>query len=189
MVEYTSADYKGETNVTIPSGYTSIGSSAFRSATKLETVTFEANSQLTSIGEKAFFNTPSLTSIIIPSKVTSIGTSAFYVTGLTSITIPEGVTSIGNFAFSNATSLTSISIPSTVTSIGDYAFFDSGLNTVYLPSSNGLNKTSPSSTSVDFFGATVTTELPLTAEEIAAAAAAAASSSTDLLPKRNTCHY
>ncbi len=55
--------------------------------------------------------------------VTSIGNSAFvYCTGLTSITIPDGVTRIGDEAFYHCTSLTSITIGNNVTSIGDYAF-------------------------------------------------------------------
>lgn len=57
--------------------------------------------------------------------VTSIGDSAFYwCTGLTNVTIPEGVTSIGNYAFYICTSLTQITIPEGVTSIGDGAFFN-----------------------------------------------------------------
>ena len=55
--------------------------------------------------------------------VTSIGDYAFcYCTGLTSITIPDGVTSIGEYTFYNCSSLTSITIPDAVTSIGDYVF-------------------------------------------------------------------
>jgi len=52
-----------------------------------------------------------------------IGNGAFsYCTGLTNISIPEGVTSIGNHAFYNCTKLTSIRIPENVTSIGEEAF-------------------------------------------------------------------
>jgi len=55
--------------------------------------------------------------------VTSIGESAFSgCTGLTSITIPDGVTTIGDYAFENCTGLTSITIPNSVTSIGPNAF-------------------------------------------------------------------
>ena len=78
---------------------------------------------VTSIGNNAFINKSTITSISIPSGVTSIGNYAFaYCSGLTSITIPSSVTSIGVGAFLDDTDLTSISIPSTVTSIGDYAF-------------------------------------------------------------------
>ncbi|MBO5975185.1 MAG: leucine-rich repeat domain-containing protein, partial [Paludibacteraceae bacterium] len=74
--------------------------------------------EVTSIGNGAFYDCSTLTSITIPNSVTSIGNYAFYVTGLTSITIPNSVTSIGNNAFSGCGSLTSITIPNSVTSIG-----------------------------------------------------------------------
>ena len=55
--------------------------------------------------------------------VNVIGSNAFSgCTGLTSVTIPEGVTSIGNYAFQGCSSLTSVTIPSSVTSIGMSAF-------------------------------------------------------------------
>ena len=59
----------------------------------------------------------------IPSSVTSIGDWAFYdCSSLTSINIPNSVTSIGTFAFYGCSALTSITIPNSVTSIGSYAF-------------------------------------------------------------------
>ena len=61
----------------------------------------------------------------IPSSVTSIGDWAFYdCSSLTSINIPNSVTSIGTFAFYGCSALTSITIPNSVTSIGSYAFSD-----------------------------------------------------------------
>ena len=56
--------------------------------------------------------------------------------GLTSVTIGDGVTSIGNYAFSSCSGLTSVIIPNSVTSIGDDAFYYcSGLTSVTIPDS------------------------------------------------------
>ena len=78
---------------------------------------------LTSIGDQAFYYCKALTSITIPNSVESIEDHAFYYCGnLTSITIPNSVTSIGVTAFGDCTSLTSVTIPNSVTSIGEFAF-------------------------------------------------------------------
>jgi hypothetical protein len=63
---------------------------------------------VTSIGNFAFYDCSSLTSITIPSNVTSIGVDAFACSGLTSVTIPNSVTSIGGRAFGNCDELTDV---------------------------------------------------------------------------------
>ena len=79
---------------------------------------------VTSIGDWAFKDCTSLTSITIPNSVTSIKICAFYnCTSLTSVTIGNRVTTIGRRAFSNCTSLISVTIPDSVTLIGEEAFF------------------------------------------------------------------
>ena len=99
--------YRGHKSITIPE--------KVRIEGKVYTVT--------SIGEYAFEDCSSFTSIKIPKGVTNIGEWAFYkCSSLTSIKIPEGVTSIGEYAFDGCKSLTSIKIPEGVTSIGESAF-------------------------------------------------------------------
>ena len=77
---------------------------------------------VTGIGDRAFFMT-GLTSVTIPDSVVTIGNQAFSMTGLTSVTIPDSVVSIGFQAFFRCTSLSDITIPRSVDSIGAYAFF------------------------------------------------------------------
>ncbi|MBE6584880.1 MAG: hypothetical protein E7649_07930, partial [Ruminococcaceae bacterium] len=116
-------------------GGTSIGDSAFCNCDSLTSI--EIPSSVTSIGDWAFDYCSSLTSIEIPSSVTSIGDWAFdSCSSLTSIEIPSSVTSIGGSAFCYCTSLESIEIPSSVTSIGEHAFYKcSSLESIEIPSS------------------------------------------------------
>ena len=87
---------------------------------------------VTSIGDGAFSVCSGLTKITIPNGVTSIRDGAFSnCSGLTEITIPDSVTSIGDNAFSDCSGLTEITIPDSVTSIGDYAFYDCTNLTIY----------------------------------------------------------
>ncbi len=92
---------------------------------------------VTAIGEKAFYNLKTITSVEIPYGVTSIGDRAFYdCTGLTSIEIPDSVIIIGSYAFEYCNGLTSIEIPDSVTSISSYAFWSCiGLTSIEIPDS------------------------------------------------------
>lgn len=65
----------------------------------------------------------SIPSEIAGKKVTAIGDGAFFgLTGITSVTIPDGVESIGIYAFSDCSALSSITIPNSVWRISPFAF-------------------------------------------------------------------
>ena len=78
---------------------------------------------VTTIGEKAFYDCDSITSVVIPNSVTTIGEKAFYdCDSITSVVIPNSVTTIGDYAFYYCDSLKSVVIPNSVTTIGEKAF-------------------------------------------------------------------
>ena len=114
---------------------TSIGNNAFSNRTSLTSITIPES--VTSIGDAAFYGCTSLPSITIPNSVTEIGYYAFAnCTSLTSVTIPDSVTSIGSSAFEGCPSLTSITIPDSVTSIGNSAFYKcTSLTSITIPNS------------------------------------------------------
>ena len=107
--------------VIINDGVTSIGNYAFKECSSLTSITIP--NSVTSIGNHAFACCHSLTSVTIPNSVTSIEGYAFYdCSSLTSASIGNSVTSIGWNAFNGCSSLTSVTIPNSVTSIGEDAF-------------------------------------------------------------------
>ena len=125
-----------EVKVTIPQTVTgtdykvtAIGYKAFfvwyvstRQKGPLTRVTFITPSNVTSIGENAFFNNQ-LTSIVIPESVTSLGQRAFGDNNqLTEVTIPNSVTSIPQWAFAQC-NLKEVTIPANVEHIETQAFF------------------------------------------------------------------
>lgn len=81
------------------------------------------NLPVTSIGDSAFENIASLTSVVIPDSIASIGNYAFAdCKSLVTVVIGEGVISIGDSAFAFCHSLRNAEIPNSVTSIGGWAF-------------------------------------------------------------------
>ncbi len=102
---------------------TSIGDFAFFNCTSLSSVTI--NNSITSVGVQAFDYCWNLSSVTIGNSVTNLEDYAFAdCTSLSSVTIGNGVTSIGDDAFSDCTILSSITIPDSVTSLGDGEFAD-----------------------------------------------------------------
>ena len=141
---YAFSDCDGLTSVTIPGSVTSIGSGAFSGCSGLTSITIPF------VGERAdgtgatcfgyIFGASSYSSNedYVPSSLKeviitggeSIGNLAFYrCSGLTSVTIGNGVTSIGGFE--DCSSLTSVTIGNGVTFISSWAFYKcSGLTTI-----------------------------------------------------------
>ena len=141
----------GVNEFVIPNSVTSIGDNAFRDCGSLTSIIIPDS--VTSIGSSAFLGCTSLASVAIPDSVTSIGSSAFLgCTSLASVAIPNSVTSIGSYAFEDCTSLTSVTIPDSVTSIGSLAFYDCyKLIEVYNKSSLGITAGSTANGYVGYY--------------------------------------
>lgn len=81
-------------------------------------IKFETN--VTKLGNKAFEDCRSLSSITLPNGITNIGSNAFFrCYALTSVTIPDSVGVIAGSAFASCMCLTSINIPNSVIGIGN----------------------------------------------------------------------
>ena len=93
-----------------------------------------------SIGESAFSTCTGLTNVTISDGVTSIGNSAFWgCWGLSGVTIPNSVTSIGYGAFSSCTSLASVTFDGNAPTVGATAFANvaSGCKAIVDPTKEG----------------------------------------------------
>jgi len=106
---------------TIPNSVTGIGDSAFYDCTSLTSVTIPDS--LTTIGDNAFLGCWRLTGVIIPNSVTNLGAEAFALSGLTTVTIPGSVISLNPDTFAICTNLTSVTIDNGVTTIGGEEFW------------------------------------------------------------------
>ena len=87
---------------------------------------------VTEIGEKAFNDCSSLSSVTIPNSVTSIGDDAFNdCSSLTSVTIGNSMTKIGRGAFENCSSLTKTNYTGDIASWCNIKFYDYSANPIY----------------------------------------------------------
>ena len=140
--EFTSGDYKYTVsddgtatitkytgnggNIEIPADFdghtvTVIGEGAFENCRSITTLTISDGVE--SIGAYAFYKCGQITNVTIPRSVDSIGKSAFSdCNSITTLTISGGVGSIGERAFCGCVQITSVTIPDSVKSIGESAF-------------------------------------------------------------------
>jgi hypothetical protein len=119
--------------ITIPASITDIPAKAFNYCPKLKNILVDPSnpsyktidgSLYSKDGELLIRYAPGKeeTAVTIQDTVKGIGTYAFYLTDITSISIPDSVTSIGDGAFSECYSLENITIGDGVTSVGSSAF-------------------------------------------------------------------
>ena len=96
----------------------------------------ELPSDITQIGQYAFYQCGQARFTSLPSGVTKIGAYAFQqATMLPLSSLPSGVTTIGQNAFYGCTNLAISSLPSGVTSLGTYTFYKCGITSFTVHSS------------------------------------------------------
>ena len=107
-------------SVVIPETVLSIGNEAFNHCTGLTTLTIP--NSVISIGNSAFANTFSLTSMTIPDNVVTFGNEVFRNSGVSDVTLGNGINSIGSNTFNYCGNLTTVTLGNGITSIGEQAF-------------------------------------------------------------------
>jgi len=103
---------------------TAIGNNAFANREELEGITrVYVPPSVRTIGQRAFLNsTAEDIGFGLDSQLQSIGYRAFMGSNLTSVIIPEGVVTIDGMAFAECRKLTEVAIPNSVMSVGPNAF-------------------------------------------------------------------
>ena len=143
-------------SIIFPNSVKTIGYAAFNNCTSLKTI--EITDNVEHIGGGAFNNTVFYNNIenwensalyighhlvdakdnIVGEYVVRSGTKtlakqifSYFVMGLTSVILPEGILCIDDYSFENSGSLSKITIPESINHISDSAFQGSGLQTIY----------------------------------------------------------
>ena len=124
----------GDAEIVIPAEYmglpvTHIGEDAFANDSTITSVTMPDS--ITEIGSWAFGGCERLTSVRLSDNITTLPSRVFYRTAITSIVLPESFKVIDKYAFQSCYSLETITIPKTLESIGTEAFDGCPITTVY----------------------------------------------------------
>ena len=129
VIYYTSSDG----NVVTPYSTTAFGANIVSNNYINGQGIISFDGPVTSIGYRAFYKCPSLTSVTIPNNVTLIGVAAFgSCENLTSVIIGNSVTEIRIQAFMDCISLINIILPDSITEIEDMTFYEcTSLTTIY----------------------------------------------------------
>ena len=149
VTDPANTDYHMNTFVEIKAGETPIDSFTYEINGESVTITGYTGNEasvvipneiegkpVTAIGERAFSQNNTLTSVAIPDSVTGIGDYAFYESGLENINIPAGVTTIGMGAFEECFNLSGVTFEkdSKLTEIESGTFFGCGkLTSIEIP--------------------------------------------------------
>ena len=114
---------------------TSLGDSAFRDKSSVTSVTIP--NSITAIGNSAFAHCWNLQNVTLPTKLTTISSGVFFdCGGLTSVTIPDSVIYINEYAFADCRSLVNVVLGEGVTAIQPFAFhYCTSLTSVTIPAS------------------------------------------------------
>lgn len=122
----------------LPAALTSIGSSSLRNM-KAMTGTITIPSGVTSIGESAFRGS-AMSGIIFSDGITRFGYDYIFAEtpNLSYVRLPATLTRIPNYTFQSATALEHIDLPDSLLEVGYYAFEKSGLTEIDLP--DGITK-------------------------------------------------
>ena len=109
--------------VRLPSTVQTISNHSFYQLETLSEIIFPENTQLTTIGERAFYDCKSLRNIFMPNTVTSVGTYAFYnCSAMDSIILSDALTTLPTNMCYECTNLSYIQLPKNINTISGSCF-------------------------------------------------------------------